>query len=220
LLSQLWKFALHTGAHAPSEQLLLEVLFAAHALPQAPQLVLSVANTIVQPLFGLPPHVPNWVPQLGVQLLATQLFVPCGAWQATPHAPQLLLSEVGSDSQPSIACLLQSKKPLAQVLSSHALATHLPVAWSGANSLLQFVPQLPQFAPSRLVFVPHARPLPAQSTNGGVQVLTTHFPASHLAVPFATLHTLPHLPQLFGSVCKFTSQPSVKPPALPALQSA
>ena len=208
LPSQLWKLGLHCGAHTPPEQLLLLVLLSWQVVPQLPQFFLSVANTVAQPLFALPSQTPNCVPQLGAHLLATQLFEPCGALQAAPHAPQLFASEVGFDSQPFAICPSQSEKPVLHLSSTHALAEHLPVALSGAKTLLQLVPQVPQLPPSVLKFVAQPRPVPAQSENGGVHVLTTHLPASHFAVPLVMLHTLPHFPQLFGSFMRFTSQPS------------
>ena len=75
-MSQLWKLALHIGAHRPAEQLFDEVLLSRHAVPQLPQLFLSVANTTVQPLLTGPPHVPKAVPQLGAHLLAEHAFEP------------------------------------------------------------------------------------------------------------------------------------------------
>ena len=209
LLSQVWKPALHIGAHIPAKQLFEEVLLSRQAVPQAPQFFLSEASTTAQPLLAMPSQLANAVPQLGVHLLAAHAFEPCGAIHAALHAPQWLLSEVSSASQPSMSCLLQSAKPVLHLSSTHELALHFPVPCSGPNSALQLVPQVPQLAPSKLVSVAQPRPLPAQSLNGGVQVFTTHLPATHLAVPFATLHTAPHFPQLFGSESVFVSQPSV-----------
>jgi hypothetical protein len=56
---------------------------------------------------------------------------------------------------------LQSAKFALQVASWHALATHLPVALSGAYTVLQlspFTPQPPQFAALVLVLVSQSVP--------------------------------------------------------------
>jgi hypothetical protein len=106
--------------------------------------------------------------------------------------------------------MLQSAKFAAHLASLQPLATHWPVALSEAYTVLQLrplAPQPPQFVPFVLVLVSQSVPLPSQSAQGAVHVLTLHCLASHFGVPLLTLQILPHAPQLLGSLTMLVSQP-------------
>jgi hypothetical protein len=127
LLKKLW---VQTGLQAPPMQVLV-ALFCWQMVPQPPQLLPSLANTASQPLLLLASQLPSTpVSQTGLQAPVTHELLPCGAWQATPQAPQLLLLVCKLASQPSFGSMLQSWKFALQVPSWHALVTHFPVAFA------------------------------------------------------------------------------------------
>lgn len=178
LLSQLLKYDwLHAGVHTSATQVLTE-LSDTQAILQPPQLLLSLANTASQPSFALPSQLPNAAPQLGEQAPVTQLFVPCGAWQAVPHAPQLLLLVARFASHPSVSgFMLQSAKFALHLLSWQPPMTHLPDAFRAAYTVVQLrplLPQPPQLVVLLLVSVWQLTPVPRQSANGGAHALTLH----------------------------------------------
>ena len=84
---------------------------------------------------------------------------------------------------------------------------HLHVPPWQLNPAPHFAPQAPQLFPSvfRFTSQPLAA-LPSQSPKPLVHEATAQLPALHDAVALARLHA-PHLPQLFGSVFRFASQP-------------
>lgn len=124
------KLCVQTGLQLPPEQVFV-ALVCWHTVPQPPQLLLSLANTTSQPLLLLPSQFPSApASQAGLQAANVHVLAPCGAWQARPHVPQLLLFERKSTSQPSFGTVLQSAKFALQALSWHALVTHFPVAFA------------------------------------------------------------------------------------------
>ena len=76
LPSQLLKFPLHTGVHAPATQLVEPFAFVQTA-PQAPQLLASVEVAVSQPFFALPSQSAKPAAQTGTHAPAEQLVVPC-----------------------------------------------------------------------------------------------------------------------------------------------
>jgi hypothetical protein len=134
---------------------------------------------------------------------------PPGA-QTLPHAPQLLESLKIFVSQPSAYLPLQSAKPELHVLIAQVPLLQTEVAF-GAEQML---PQAPQLLVSKVSLV--SQPLaywPSQSANPLLQAPIAHTPPLHKAVPLATKHTLPHAPQLLGSLASFVSQPSTYLPS-------
>jgi hypothetical protein len=91
--------------------------------------------------------------------------------------------------------------PFAQLLSTHAPATHVSMPW-------HTVPQTPQFIGSLWTFASQPFPgLPSQSVQPESQFATVHAPAAQPAVACGTVQMLPHAPQFIGSVPVWTSHP-------------
>jgi hypothetical protein len=106
--------------------------------------------------------------------------------------------------------MLQSAKFAAHAASWQPLATHLPVALSGAYTVLQlspFTPQPPQFATLVLVLVSQSVPFWSQSAHGAVHTLTLHTWLTHLALALPIVQIVPQPPQLPASLPMFVSQP-------------
>jgi hypothetical protein len=109
-----------------------------------------------------------------------------------------------STSQPSVAFVLQSAKPMLHVPIVHAPATHALVALAALHAR----PHIPQFV--GLVRVSTSQPsdaLPLQSAKPALHV-NPHAPAAHVAVALAgAIHDRPHVPQLATVVARVVSQP-------------
>jgi hypothetical protein len=83
------------------------------------------------------------------------------------------------------------------------------------HDVTQWFPQVPQLLGSFCRFTSQPSiALPLQFAKPGTQDVKVHTPPMHAGpVVFGRgVHTKPQLPQLFGSACVFTSQPSTKFP--------
>jgi hypothetical protein len=152
------------------------------AVPQAPQFLTSISRLLqvenVWPLGPVAVHkVRPPVPQPATHA-PLEHVVPIE--QALPHPPQLLLSVCGS-TQAAAHC----RSP----------AAHAHVAFTQFPPFGHCVPQPPQLTGSAVVST-HA---PLQLTKGDVQA-TPQAPLSHVGVPESAEQTLPHEPQLSGSL--------------------
>src|SRR2546425_374119 len=140
------------------------------ALPQAPQLLRSVARLLSQPLVAEKSQLAKPMLQAPMsQVPPLQALVAfCSGGQALPHVPQVTRSSAGWGSQPLSTRASQSAKPLLHRPTTHApvLHTEVPLA-----TVPQVFPQAPQLNGSvvrstqlRLQQV-WAAPMPAQSTS-------------------------------------------------------
>src|SRR5438477_10000487 len=111
--------------HMPPRQL-ATALAGAHGVPQAPQLPRSVRRFRSQPSIAFMLQSPK--PILHMPMPHTPALHPAvafaGTAQAVPHLPQLLTSVPMAVSQPSIAFMLQSAKPITQPPTPHAAFVH------------------------------------------------------------------------------------------------
>ena len=178
-----------------------------HALPQLPQLATLVLRFASQPFAALPSQLPNPRLQMGAQAPAEQTVVPFAFVQAPPHEPQFATLIWVFVSQPFDKVPSQLPNP-----ESHAMAQDPTEQLAVPFTLLQSVPQLPQFATLEFVFT--SQPLvdtPSQLANPLVQAVSEHVPEGHEAVAFGRLHVEPHAPQ-FERVVSVVSQPSAAMP--------
>jgi hypothetical protein len=147
------------------------------------------------------------LPKLALQLAIEQLplvqaGVPFAAVHAVPHAPQLATVLLRLTSQPLAALLSQFPKPALHAPRPHMPPAHVAAAFAGAAHTL---PHDPQF--ETVVLVLTSQPLAAfmsQFAKPALHMPTLHRPAAHAAVPLATIHAIPHAPQLVESVWVFT----------------
>lgn len=118
-----------------------------------------------------------------------------------PHAPQS--RTVSSDvSQPVLALLSQSPKPLAHAAMRHTPATHAGVARAVEHTL----PQRPQLRTlSSGVSQPFAGS-PSQLPKPGLHAPIAHAPITHAAAAFGKPQRAPHIPQ-FSAVLRAVSHP-------------
>jgi hypothetical protein len=109
---------------------------------------------------------------------------------------------VSDVSQPSSGLPLQFPQPEAQLgLHAPAVQDVVPCA------LVHVLPHEPQLLVLfRFVSQPFETS-PSQLAHPALQDPTAQLPLEHVPVPLATLHTLPHAPQLAGSVFRFFSHP-------------
>src|SRR4051812_1847898 len=98
-----------------------------HTLPHPPQFAASVSVDVSQPLAGLPSQSAN--PALHTPrppVLTSQAGMPLGgAGPAILHAPQFFASPVRFCSQPFLASLSQSPKPVLQLVTAQAPAVQV-----------------------------------------------------------------------------------------------
>jgi hypothetical protein len=112
-------------------------------------------------------------------------------------------------SQPSVATLLQSAKPVAQAITPQRPVAHVPVALGGAHAR----PHAPQWASvvPRSVSQPFAA-IPSQSPKPGSQRTIAHAPAVQACVATcARLQRVPHIPQFAGSWAVLAQKSPVRP---------
>ena len=133
--------------------------------------------------------------------------MPLATLHALPHVPQFDRLVRTSVSQPSATPPEQSPKPALQAAMPQLPAEQLGVPLATVHAL----PHAPQcdVLVRTLVSQPSATP-PAQSPKPALQEAMPQPPEEQLGVPLATLHALPHVPQLAGSVAPFTSHPSAR----------
>jgi len=187
LPSQLPKLALQVmDAQTPPEQLGVP-LVALHTRPQVPQLDSSVLRFTSQPSGAcalqsasgaghIAPALHELIRQMGVR--------PTGGVQRVAHAPQWLVSERMSVSQPSMGFMLQSAKPALH----EPIAQSPPAQTAAALAKRQRLPQVPQLAASLmrltsqpLVVVRSQSPKPSWQAVC-VQRLMLHAPKAFLKV--------------------------------------
>lgn len=185
---------------------------AGHALPQAPQLLLSAWRLASQPLAGLPSQSAKPGKQVTIwHFPPVHIGIPLFAEQAFPQAPQLLRSFWILVSQVAVRYPLQLAKPALQVPTVHWPPKQMPVPFGTGG---QTFPQAPQLFTS----LPRLVQVPLQAVCPAGQVVW-HAPFEHCMPPG---HALPHAPQLLESVCRFVSQPFAGLPSQlpkPALQT-
>ena len=183
--------------HAPAEH----TWPAEHAMPQLPQLVLSVRVSVSQPSLGTPLQSakPAAHPPVGItHAPATHDCADtCGRAHAAPHAPQFAVEVCVSVSQPFGATPSQSPKEGLQRTTVHIPAVHPSTVVFGSA---QTAPQPPQLLGSMRVSAQRVTPpSPPHVTRGGAQVVP-HAPPEHTC---PAPHVVPHAPQLALSVCRF-----------------
>src|SRR4051794_30178475 len=95
----------------------------------------------------------------------------------------------------------------------HALVTHAPAAFAGA----QAAPHPPQFGVLELVSISHPSAASLlQSAHGAVHDVTEHEPPTQASAELLPTQRVPHVPQFSPSLFRSTSHPS----AASLLQSA
>ena len=153
LPSQFAKPVLHEPTvHAPALHPAV-ALASEHVLPQRPQLRGSVPVAVSHPSEASPSQLAKPVLQVIVHAPEAHAAVPLVRLHATRHPPQFDTSVLRLTSQPFDAVESQSPKPVLHDATVHALATHAPVALTGAHVR----PHAPQF--SALVLVSTHMPL-------------------------------------------------------------
>jgi hypothetical protein len=179
---------------------------APHERPHAPQLVLVVSVFTSQPLLAMPSQ--SAKPGAHASMVHAPAAHPCVATlvsrHALPQAPQWSALVAVDVSQPVLGSLSQSPKPALQLAMVHALIAHADVALRRAQAR----PQVPQFVESaRMSASQPSLAMPLQSAVPSAHAMPQRPIAQVPTPPSPAGHTLPHAPQLFGSVCVFTSQP-------------
>jgi hypothetical protein len=169
---------------------------APHALPQAPQLFASVCVFTSQPSTALLLQSRKFVLHVPIaQPDAPHVAAAFAYEQVRPHVPQLAMV-LSAVSQPLAAMPSQLPNPLAQV-SPHVEPEQKAVEFEpDGHTFVQLPHALGSFVRLRHEPLQFVRP---------VMHVAEHDPFMH-ACPAA--HTTLQPPQLFGSVCVFTSQPS------------
>ena len=172
--------------------------------PQAPQLRLSEARLVSQPLVVLLSQLPK--PAVHVpsrQEPVTQVAVALGKTQGRPQPPQWLVLLEKSASQPLATLVSQSPYPAPQSMRTHTPPAHVGVPLV----LLHARPHAPQFV-AEVASVVSQLPLPSQSAEPGMQMLRPHMPMTQVAArPVMLGQTVPHMRQLVVSVLRLVSQP-------------
>jgi hypothetical protein len=183
-----------TTAHAPAAQPLAATPGSAHAVAHPPQWSGSLA-VLAQKAPDGAVQVASGAAQVAPHAPAEQTWP---AAQAAPHAPQLALSVRVSTSQPLAGLRSQSAKPVAHAATAHAPTAHVAVALGSAQAR----PQAPQFA--ALVVSSASHPLaaaPSQSPKPAAQRAGAQVPPAQPWVAVcASAQTVPHAPQLVGSI--------------------
>ncbi len=204
--------ARHAVLHAPQWE--ASVSRSAHAMPQrvspvghpllhAGDMPVAMVQSDVAPEHTVP-HVPQFIGSSGGvhappqrMLPGTHSHVPavhCSvAPHARPHVPQCVSVVRRSTSQPLLAIMSQSPKPVSQPQTPAVHAWFVP----------QRVMQSPQCVGSMLVLT--SQPFAGLPSQSAVPIGHTHEPPVHTR-PIG--HARPHAPQFIVSVPASTSQPS------------
>jgi hypothetical protein len=125
MASQSAKLPVQTGVQTPATQLVVPFAFV-QAMPQPPQLLMSLVVPVSQPFFGLPSQSANPALQVGTQAPAVHVVDPCAFEQAMPQPPQLLMLVAKTASQPFTALPSQLPVPALHV-GVHAPAEQVVV---------------------------------------------------------------------------------------------
>jgi hypothetical protein len=193
-------------SHWPAVQLAAATSFAEpphvlalHALPQAPQLPLSVLVFVEQFVPS-----PGQLAQGALQLAATHVYTPPTSSQAgvpfcvvhtRPHCPQF------STVLRGVLQFVPSPGQLPQP-GLHAPISHVPPTHTGVPFwVVHTWPQAPQlFTSLPPMKVKQLLPLPGQAAYPMLQLPTAHVggfvDVLHAGVPFCVVQTVPHAPQL------------------------
>jgi hypothetical protein len=159
-----------------------------------PQLLGSLA-VLAQNAAGAAPQVARGAAQVVPQAPREHTWP---AAQVVPQAPQPALSVRVSTSQPFAGLPSQSEKPAAQAITAQAPTAQVAVALGSAHTR----PQAPQL--DALVVRSVSQPLglrPSQSPKPAAQREGVHVPpAQPWVVTWASAQTVPHAPQLVGSI--------------------
>ncbi len=207
VVSQSAKPVLHDPiTHAPATHAAVEFEPAVQRVPQRPQLLEFVVVLTSHPLEAMPSQSAKPVRHVKPHAPAVHVgSALAGAGHAMPHAPQCAGELRVLVSQPLLASESQSPNPPAHTPTAHAPMRHTGVALASAGHAL---PHAPQLATSfwRLVSHPSSG-MRLQSPYDELQRSMAHAPATHAAVPPATAHARPHVPQLDALVCVSTHAP-------------
>ena len=128
---------------------------------------------------------------------------------STPHGevqlPQCAVSVFVLSSHPSDALLLQSPQPALHRRSCTRSRRSCCCTASVAFVVLHALPHFPQLL---VVVIAVSQPptVVLQSAKPALQLIV-QIPPTQVPTPLVWLHTLPQLPQLFGSSVRLTSQP-------------
>lgn len=133
------------------------------ATPQPPQLN-RVSSGVSQPLSGLPSQSPNPFWHAGRQPFEVHALVPWTASHRSAHVLQLV-TVPSVASQPSAGSPLQSAEPSSQAVSTQVPPLHAPEACG--NSVVQLVPQSPQYSSVSRRSVSQLSPSPATHSSYG-----------------------------------------------------
>ncbi|MFO0627818.1 MAG: hypothetical protein U0325_19575 [Polyangiales bacterium] len=211
--SQLPKPRLQVIAQAPAVQVVGAALavWRTHETPQPPQFERSVwgsTQVLLQTARG--------AVQTSRHEPAKQMAFDA---QVRPQAPQFARLLVRLTSQPSVALLLQSAKPVLQVPRAQALLAQVAAALAKAHTR----PQAPQWRTSVTVFTSQPlAALPSQLPKPMLHAMP-QAPAVHEGEALARVgHWVPQAPQFAALVLVFTSQPFIAMPsqlAVPAGQT-
>jgi hypothetical protein len=121
-----------------------------------------------------------------------------------PHWPQCSRFVLVFVSQPLEWLPSQLPYGAVQEATRHSPVMHAGVAFASWHTL----PHAPQFCTLVFRFVSHSTAgLPSHSPRPAAHVDTTHCALVHTIVPPLGLQSSRQLPQLPGSLCRFTSQP-------------
>jgi hypothetical protein len=172
----------------------------AHTVPQPPQLLAEVRVSTSQPLAGLLSQSAKPGSHTAEHEEPVQVLVWCGpAAQRRPHEPQFIGSVAGADSQPLAGSWSQSA-----CIASHVVVQRPEAQTALPPAVLHGLPQRPQFIELLAVSThepPHA-------------VCPSPHAAAHTPPAQNIGQRWPHMPQLLGSVWKFTqpaSQACIEP---------
>jgi hypothetical protein len=174
----------------------------AHAAPQLPQFIASVARLVSHPVETLPSQSPKPALHTIEHAPLVQVGVSLFALQAAPHAPQSATLVPRFTLQPSLGLPLQFAKPVVHMPSVHVMFVH--EAW--ALTKLHAMAHMPQLA---VVVSGASQPLngfPSQLPKPALHA-SWHTPATQVAVAFALPQTMPHAPQLPTSPSTEVSHP-------------
>jgi hypothetical protein len=210
------KPALQAYRQFPSEHA-VTIMFggalAAHSLPQPPQWFASFAVSVSQPSRStFSSALQSAYPALQAMLHTPPAHegAPLEPLHGAAHPPQLFVSFPVSVSQPSrvaSSSALQSANP-----GLHVMLQTPPPQFGVPPTVLHASKQDPQLAAS--VARSTSQPSPGRSLQSAKLALQAYWqlPSEHpAAIMFAgalAAHSLPHVPQLLGSMSELVSQPS------------
>jgi len=210
-LAGLWSQSAKPGAqsamHVPLKQF-------AQIEPQNPQLFGSLLVSTSQPLATMPSQLAK--PGLHVAMAHCPFSHACtalGRSHTLPQAPQSFGLVRRLVSQPLAGLWSQSAKPGSPSQPpgrEHTPPTQLAVPL-GTLQTTAHPPQL--FGSVWLSMLQPVAYWPSQFRNPGLHGPRAQTPWLQKAVPLASVHTLPQVPQLFGSVSTSISQPSAGSPS-------